>query len=42
MNKAKNKDKYQVLISITMGGCVDFIAEGVKSAHKWMQNMGLE
>lgn len=38
----KNKDKYQVPISITMGGCVDFIAGGVKRAPQWMQNVGLE
>lgn len=37
-----NKDKYQVPISITMGGCVDFIAGGVKRAPQWMQNIGLE
>ncbi|MFR7590521.1 MAG: WecB/TagA/CpsF family glycosyltransferase [Longibaculum sp.] len=37
-----NKDKYQVPISITMGGCVDFIAGGVKRAPKWMQEAGLE
>lgn len=37
-----NKDKYQVPISITMGGCVDFIAGGVKRAPLWMQNIGLE
>ena len=39
---AQNKDKYCVPISITMGGCVDFIAGGVKRAPKWMQNAGLE
>ena len=39
---AKNKDKYQVPISITMGGCVDFIAGGVKRAPVWMQRAGLE
>lgn len=39
---AKNKDKYQVPISITMGGCVDFIAGCVKRAPLWMQNAGLE
>lgn len=39
---AKNKDKYQVPISITMGGCVDFIAGGVKRAPQWMQDVGLE
>ena len=37
-----NKDKYQVPISITMGGCVDFIAGGVKRAPLWMQKVGLE
>lgn len=39
---AKNKDNYQVPISITMGGCVDFIAGGVKRAPQWMQDAGLE
>lgn len=37
-----NKDKYQIPISITMGGCVDFIAGGVKRAPLWMQKAGLE
>lgn len=39
---AKNKDIYQVPISITMGGCVDFLAGSVKRAPLWMQNAGLE
>lgn len=39
---AKNKDNYCVSISITMGGCVDFIAGGVSRAPMWMQNAGLE
>lgn len=39
---ATNKDKYQISISITMGGCVDFIAGGVKRAPLWMQKAGLE
>lgn len=39
---ANNKDKYCVPISITMGGCVDFIAGGVRRAPQWMQNIGLE
>lgn len=38
----QNKDKYQVPISITMGGCVDFMAGKVKRAPLWMQNIGLE
>lgn len=37
-----NKDKYLVPVSITMGGCVDFIAGGVKRAPLWMQSIGLE
>ncbi|MCM1231769.1 MAG: WecB/TagA/CpsF family glycosyltransferase [Clostridium sp.] len=37
-----NKDKYQVPVSITMGGCVDFLAGSVKRAPKWMQEAGLE
>ena len=39
---SRNKEKYQVPISITMGGCVDFIAGGVSRAPLWMQNAGLE
>ncbi len=39
---ANNKNKYQIPISITMGGCVDFIAGGVSRAPQWMQNAGLE
>lgn len=38
----QNKDKYQVPISITMGGCVNFMAGKVKRAPLWMQNIGLE
>jgi N-acetylglucosaminyldiphosphoundecaprenol N-acetyl-beta-D-mannosaminyltransferase len=37
-----NKDSYQIPISITMGGCVDFMAGGVKRAPLWMQKTGLE
>ena len=39
---SKNKNKYQVPISFTMGGCVDFIAGGVSRAPVWMQKVGLE
>lgn len=39
---AKNREKFCVPISITMGGCVDFIAGGVNRAPQWMQNIGLE
>lgn len=39
---ATNKDKYKIPISITMGGCVDFIGGGVKRAPLWMQKAGLE
>lgn len=39
---AANRDQYQVPISFTMGGCVDFIAGNVKRAPKWMQRVGLE
>lgn len=38
----KNMNQYNVPISITMGGCVDFIAGEVKRAPLWMQNVGLE
>lgn len=38
----QNKDKYKVPVSITMGGCVDFIAGSVKRAPVWMQIAGLE
>ena len=37
-----NKDIYHVPVSITMGGCVDFIAGNVKRAPLWMQRAGLE
>lgn len=37
-----NKDIYQIPVSITMGGCVDFIAGRVKRAPLWMQKAGLE
>lgn len=37
-----NKEKYQVPLSITMGGCVDFMAGRVKRAPLWMQKIGLE
>lgn len=37
-----NKDKYQIPISITMGGCVNFMAGSVKRAPRWMQKVGLE
>lgn len=37
-----NKDKYNIPISFTMGGCVDFIAGDVKRAPLWMQKVGLE
>ena len=39
---AKNKEEYKIPISITMGGCVDFIAGGVSRAPRWMQDVGLE
>lgn len=39
---AKNKDMYQIPVSITMGGCVDFIAGEVSRAPRWMQKVGLE
>lgn len=39
---ANNKEFYQSPISITMGGCVDFIAGKVSRAPQWMQNAGLE
>ena len=37
-----NKEKYRVPVSITMGGCVDFMAGNVKRAPIWMQDIGLE
>lgn len=39
---AANKERFQIPISITMGGCVDFIAGNVKRAPKWMQDKGME
>lgn len=38
----ENKDKYCIPVSITMGGCVDFLAGEVKRAPLWMQKAGLE
>lgn len=38
----RNMNKYNVPVSITMGGCVDFLAGNVKRAPMWMQNIGLE
>lgn len=38
----RNRHKYKVPVSITMGGCVDFLAGSVKRAPKWMQDAGLE
>lgn len=38
----KNKDKYKVTLSFTMGGCVDFLAGEVKRAPLWVQKVGLE
>lgn len=38
----RNKDIYQVPVSLTMGGCVDFIAGNVKRAPLWMQKAGFE
>lgn len=38
----ENKDKYNLPISFTMGGCVDFLAENVRRAPLWMQQCGLE
>lgn len=38
----QNKDKYDVPMSITMGGCIDFLAGDVKRAPAWMQGVGLE
>ena len=37
-----NMNRYNVPVSITMGGCVDFIAGGVKRAPQWMQDHSLE
>jgi N-acetylglucosaminyldiphosphoundecaprenol N-acetyl-beta-D-mannosaminyltransferase len=39
---AKYKDQYQVPVSITMGGCIDFIGADIKRAPMWMQKNGLE
>lgn len=39
---AKYKDRYQVPVSITMGGCIDFIGADIKRAPMWMQKNGLE
>lgn len=39
---AAHKDEYQVPVSITMGGCIDFIGANIKRAPMWMQKNGLE
>ena len=39
---ARYKDEYQVPVSITMGGCIDFIGADIKRAPLWMQKSGLE
>lgn len=39
---AKYKDEYQIPLSITMGGCIDFIGADIKRAPMWMQKSGLE
>lgn len=39
---ARYKDRYQVPVSITMGGCIDFIGADIKRAPMWMQKSGLE
>lgn len=39
---AKYKNEYQVPVSITMGGCIDFIGTDIKRAPLWMQKNGLE
>lgn len=39
---AKYKDEYHVPVSITMGGCIDFIGADIKRAPMWMQKSGLE
>ena len=39
---AKYKDQYNVPVSITMGGCIDFIGADIKRAPMWMQKSGFE
>jgi len=39
---AKNKDIYNIPVSITMGGCVDFLAGTVRRAPVWVQKAGFE
>lgn len=39
---AKYKDQYQVPVSITMGGCIDFIGADIKRAPMWMQRNAME
>ena len=39
---AKYKDVYNVPLSITMGGCIDFIGSNIKRAPLWMQKYGME
>ncbi len=39
---ARYKDVYNIPVSITMGGCIDFIGSGIKRAPIWMQRIGME
>lgn len=39
---ARHKDICDIPVSITMGGCIDFIGSGIKRAPVWMQRIGME
>lgn len=39
---SKNKQDYNVPVSLTIGGCMDYIAGRTKCAPQWMRNAGLE
>lgn len=39
---ARYKDVYNIPVSITMGGCIDFIGSEIKRAPIWMQRIGME
>lgn len=38
----ENKEKYNIPVSMSVGGTIDFIAGVQKRAPKWMSNIGLE
>lgn len=37
-----NKEQYNIPVSVTMGGCIDYFGGDIKRAPMWMQKNGLE